>query len=120
MISSPIVPKQVGSAAAQLGKKHVLTESFALTGWDVTFEELKWIAEWQFVNGVNLICQHLQGYSIRGFRKRDYPPSLFIQQNWWEKYSRFNDYISRLGVLLTSGIEDVDVLVIHPIRSAWV
>ena len=31
-IGSPIVPKQVGSVAAQLGKKRVITESFALCG----------------------------------------------------------------------------------------
>lgn len=120
MISSPIVPKQVGSVAAQLGKRHVITESFALCGWNVNFEELKWIAEWQFVNGVNLVCQHLEGYTIRGIRKRDYPPSLFIQQTWWKEYSTFNDYLARLGCLLSSGKAVVDVLVIHPIRSGWI
>jgi hypothetical protein len=69
-IGTPVVPKQVGSAAAQLGKKRVVTESFALAGWDVDFEELKRIVEWQFVNGVNLLCQHLEAYTLRGFRKR--------------------------------------------------
>ena len=68
-ISSPLVPKQVGSVASQLGKKFVLSETFALSGWNVSFEELKWIAEWQYVNGVNLMCQHLEGYTLRGLRK---------------------------------------------------
>ena len=53
-IESPVIAKQVGSVAAQLGKRKVLTESFALTGWNVSFEELKWIMEWQYVNGVNM------------------------------------------------------------------
>lgn len=119
-ISSPIVPKQVSSVASQLGKPFVLTESYALSGWDVSFEDLKWIAEWQYVNGVNLMCQHLQGYTIRGLRKRDYPPSLFIQQPWWNEYKIFNDYLARLGVVLSHGKQVVDVLVIHPIQSGWV
>jgi hypothetical protein len=120
MISTPIVPKQAGSVAAQLGKGRVITESYALCGWNVNFEELKWIAEWQYVNGVNLMCQHLEGYTLRGVRKRDYPPSLFIQQTWWKQYSEFNDYLARLGFLLSSGKAVVDTLVIHPIRSGWI
>ena len=88
-ISSPLTPKQVGSVAAQLGKKHVITESFAMTGWDCSPEELKWITQWQYVNGVNRMCQHLQSYSIRGCRKRDFPPSLFYQQSWWRNIKYF-------------------------------
>ena len=63
-IASPVIPKQLGSAATQLGKERTLTESFALCGWDVSFNELRWIAQWQYVNGVNLICQHLSAYSL--------------------------------------------------------
>lgn len=119
-IDSPIIPKQVSSVANQLGKKFVLSETFALCGWDVSFEELKWIAEWQYVNGINLMCQHLEGYTLRGFRKRDYPPSLFYQQSWWEEYRLFNDYFARLGVLMTSGRNVADVLLLHPMKSVWV
>ncbi len=119
-IASPIIPRQVSSAARQLGKKFVLTETFALCGWDVSMEELKWIAEWQFVNGVNSICQHLEGYSIRGMRKRDYPPSVFYQSPWWKDYRHFNDYFARLSKLLADGEEQVDVLLLHPMHSAWV
>ncbi|MCX7841977.1 MAG: glycosyl hydrolase [Clostridia bacterium] len=118
-ISSPLSPKQVASVAHQLGKKLVLTETFALCGWDVSFEELKWIAEFQYVNGVNLMCQHLEGYSLKGIRKRDYPPSMFYQQPWWREYALFNDYFTRLGVLLTSGKYQAEVLLLHPVRSAW-
>lgn len=119
-IASPIIPKQVGSAAAQCGRRHVLTESFALTGWDVSLRELKWIAEWQFLNGVNLVCAHLEGYTIRGLRKRDYPCTIFEQSPWWDDYKIFNDYISRLGKLLSDGCEIADTLLLHPMRSAWI
>lgn len=120
MITSPIMPKQVGSVACQLGKKNTITESFALCGWNVHFEELKWIAEWQFVNGINLLCQHLEGYTLRGLRKRDYPPSMFFQQPWWEDYSKFNSFLARIGYILSSGKPSVDLLLIHPMQSGWV
>ncbi len=119
-IGSPLIPKQVSSVAAQLGKKKAISETFALCGWNVSFEELKWIAQWQFVNGINVICAHLESYSLRGFRKRDYPPSLFIQQPWWEKYRSFNDYFARLGALLGAGKDNCTVLLLHPIQSAYI
>ncbi|GAA4849584.1 glycosyl hydrolase [Paenibacillus vulneris] len=116
----PIVPKQVSSVARQLGKKRTITESYGCSGWNVGFQDLKRIGEWQFVHGINSICQHLQGYSLKGLRKRDYPPSLFYQQPWWDDYRAYNDYFARLSLLLSEGNRQADVLLLHPIRSAWV
>jgi hypothetical protein len=117
--SDPLVPKQVSSVARQLGKKRTITESFGCSGWNVSFADLKRIGEWQFVHGINLMCQHLQGYSLQGLRKRDYPPSLFYQQPWWQDYKGFNDYFARLSMLLSEGASLAEVLLIHPVRTAW-
>ena len=118
-IGNPLTPRQAGSAAAQLSKKFVLSEMFALTGWNVRFSELKAIAEWQYLNGVNKMCQHLESYTLKGNRKRDYPPSLFFQQNWWPEYRIFNDYFAALGKMLADGEHSPDALLIHPIKSAY-
>ena len=111
---------QVASVAHQTGKKQVLSETFALCGWDVSFEELKQIYEWQMVRGINLLCQHLEGYSLRGIRKRDYPATLFYQQPWWSEYRKLNDVFSRLGMLLSEGKVKFETLVVHPMSSAWI
>ena len=115
-----LAPKQVGSVAAQLGKKQVLTETFGCCGWDVTPTELKRIAGFQYVNGVNMMCHHLLPYSERGNRKYDYP-AHYIPQNPWvkEDYKTFNDYFTRLGYLLGEGEQQVNVALLHPIRSAY-
>ena len=114
-----LTPHQVGSAARQFGKKQVLSETFALCGHNVGHDELKWIYEHQMVRGINLLCQHVQGYTNRGLRKRDYPPAMYIQQPWWKDYKMFNDSMSRIGMLLTEGDDGVDTLVIHPQTAAW-
>lgn len=62
-------PRQVASVAAQLGKKQILTESFACCGWQVKPNDLKRIAGFQFVNGVNLLCHHLVPYSEYGLKE---------------------------------------------------
>ena len=118
-IEPKVVPLQVSSVAHQLGKKQILSETFALTGWNTSFEELRWIFEWQMVRGITLLCPHLEGYSLRGIRKRDYPASFFYQQPWWKDYPRFLDAVSRIGMLLSEGKVKFDTLILHPQSSAW-
>lgn len=115
-----MTPKQVGSVAAQLGKKQVLTETFACAGWNVSPKELKHIAEMQYVGGVNLQCQHLVPYSEHGQRKRDYPPHFAPINPWIEdSFKEFNDYFSYLGKLLSQSIEKINTAILHPIRSGY-
>lgn len=114
-----LTPYQVGSVARQLGKKQVLSETFAMCGHNIGHDELKWIFEHQMVRGINLLCQHLEGYSNRGLRKRDYPPAMYVQQPWWKDSKAFHDAMSRTGMLLTQGDDGVEVLVIHPQTTAW-
>lgn len=115
-----LTPMQVSSVAEQLGHEAVLSETFACCGHNVSFAELKGIYEWQMVHGINLLCQHLEGYSNRGIRKRDYPPAMYYQQPWWEDYDKFNDAMSRIGMVLTKGKKKVDVLLLHPQTTAWI
>ena len=114
-----LLTPQITSVCAQAGKKQIITESFACCGWDVTFEELKWILEWQMVKGVNLLCQHLEGYSLGGMRKRDFPAGHFFQNPWWKDYKALMDFSARVGMLLAEGEVSCDVLVLHTISSAW-
>ena len=119
-LPNDLTTRQVASVAAQTGKDTVISESFALCGHSVSFDELKGIFEWQMVKGVNLMCQHLEGYSIRGIRKRDCPPAMYYQQPWWKDYGKFIEAMSRVGMILREGMEEVDVLLLHPMSSAWI
>ena len=119
-ISTPFTPKQLGSVARQLGRK-TLTESFALCGWDVSLNELKWIMQWQMVNGVTSLCPHLEGYSLRGERKRDYPASVFYQLPWFkDAYQPFAEFICKTGALLDNGEEEAAILLIEPLQTAYI
>ena len=115
-----LTPHQVGSAAQQMGKKQVLSETFAACGHNVSFDELLRVYGHQMIHGVNLLCQHLEGYSMRGLRKRDWPPALYYQQPWWDKYERFNTSVSRIGQYLAEGEVEVDTLLMHPQTTAWI
>jgi len=115
-----LTPVQVSSVAAQTGKKQVLSETFALCGHNVGHDELKRNYEWMMVRGINLMCQHLLGYSMRGIRKRDYPPAMYCQQPWWDEYKMFNDAMSRVGMILAEGRVVADTLLMHNMTSGWI
>ena len=118
-IQNPLTARQLDSAACQLGKSRTLTELFGCSGQNMSFVDRKWIADWHQVLGINLMNPHLSLYSMRGARKRDYPPNIFYQQPWWPDNRLFEDYCGRLSYALTQGKRSVDVLVLHPIASAW-
>lgn len=115
-----VAQHQVASVAAQTGKKQILAETFAMCGHNISHDELKRNYEWLAVRGINLLCQHLEGYSMRGIRKRDYPPAMYYQQPWWADYKQFNDAMANLGYLLGEGKTDFDTLLIHNVTSDWI
>jgi hypothetical protein len=97
----------------------MLSELYGCTGWQFTFGEYKATGDWQAAMGVNLRCPHLSWYTARGEAKRDYPASISFQSPWWREFALVEDYFSRVNVLLTRGEPVRDVVVIHPIESAW-
>ncbi len=114
-----ITAKQCSSVADQLGKERVLSELYGCTGWDWPLEGHKFQGDWQYAVGVNFRCQHLTHYSLAGGAKRDYPASIIDHAPWWDYYRHIEDYFGRLSFMLTQGKPVRDVLVIHPIQSAW-
>ena len=118
-LSDDIAAKQLGSAAAQTGKKKAISEMFGCAGWDVSPLELKKIAELQYACGVNVMCQHLYPYSERGQRKRDYPLHYSEHNPWQDDMVLFDHYFNNLGAALSRGHEYAPVLVVHPIHGAY-
>lgn len=115
-----LMATQIGSVASQLGIRRVMTETFACCGHDANPMQLKNVAEFQYFHGVNLTCQHLFPYSLAAQGKSDHPPVFSRHNNWWEQFRAFNEYFTRLGYLVGNTEEEVDVLLIHPLRSVYV
>ena len=114
------VAMKVGSSAAHhFGSTRLLCESLGGTYWDCTMERMKWIADWEYVLGVNLFNPHGFHYSVEGERKRDWPPSQFYHHPWWEKYHLFNGYITRNSYMLSGGRHVAKVALLYPIVSIW-
>jgi hypothetical protein len=111
--------KQLDSVVCQAGKPRALCENYGCGGQDFAHTGRKWIGDWAYVLGITLNNPHLSLYSMRGERKRDYPQNIFFQQPWWPENALIADYFARLSYVLSQGQRVVDILVIHPIGSAW-
>ncbi len=111
--------RQVGSVAAQLGKKQVLTETFGCSGYNTDPRMLRSIAEKQYVHGVNLMCHHLYAYSLAGQGKTDHPPCFSRHKTWNGDFAAFNAYFTRLGYLLANTRADVRVAVLSPMTGVY-
>lgn len=114
------VALKVGSSAAHhFGSERLLCESMGGTYWDCTLERMKWMANWEYVLGVNLFNNHGYHYSIEGERKRDWPPSQFYHHTWWKYYNQFTEYMARLGHILSGGQHVAKILLLYPLNSIW-
>lgn len=114
-----LTPKQCTSVAHQMDKDCALAEMYAVSSQGITFEDRKQIAEWLMVLGINHRCYHGSFYSLRGRRKRIYPPHLSHQQPWWTENRPIANYFARLSYALRQGTYRPEILILHPGESTF-
>jgi len=112
--------KGATSVANQYGIERVLSELFGVSGHNMSFEDRMWITSWHTIMGVNFMCPHLYLYSMKGERKRDYPPTISHHQPYWTHNNAFEDYSARLCYFATVGQNTAEVCVLHPLESAYI
>lgn len=114
------ITEKLGSSAMHLyGRERCFSETYGCFGWGLTLAEMKAEADWQFVQGINMLVPHAFFSSIEGIRKFESPPSLFYQNPYWPHFRQFASYIQRLSWILTQGTYCAELLVYYPITSCW-
>lgn len=113
-------PKLASSAAHHQGKRYSLTESFAVYGWGLTPEQMKWITDHQFVRGINLmqpmmVCLKEDDYGLANTASH-----LGRGNPLWEHFDLYADYTARLSWMLSQGVPVAQVGVYLPVASRWV
>ncbi|MCE5270845.1 hypothetical protein LLH00_06125 [bacterium] len=111
--------KELASAANQTGRNRKLSETYGAGGWDLRFEDMKRIGDWEYALGVNFMNQHLTYMTIFGARKRDHPQSFSYHEPWWKDYRVLCDYFARLSLALSTGNQVNRTLVLEPTSTAW-
>ena len=110
--------KLVASIAHFNGREAAISETYGCAGWGLSFAKMKWMADWQYTLGINMLCPHAMFYSIEGFRKSDAPPSENHMPSW-KHYRGFGDYIGRLSYALRQGTHVAKVALFYPLHTFW-
>ena len=113
-------PKMVSSVAHVSGATRALAEIAGGVGWEIPLSDLRTMVNWALALGIDFIKPHAAFLSLKGMRKRDYPPSHFVQEPWWRYYLDFTDYTARLSYLLSQGTHVADIALLYPTQSLWV
>jgi len=111
--------KELASVANQLGRERALSETYGAAGWDLSFEEMKRLGDWEYALGVNFMDQHLSYMTLKGRRKGDFPQSLSYHAPYWEDYGALAAYFHRLSFALTRGEQRHQTLILEPTTTAW-
>ena len=80
------------SAMIHGGRRRNGNEFCGAYGQQLTFAEMKWLADWCLVRGVNLLIPHAFYYSVRGPRVDERPPDVGPHSPWWDTFKPFADY----------------------------
>jgi len=111
--------RELSSVADQMGRRRTLCEIYGAGGWDLRFEDMKRIADWLGVLGVNTFDEHLSYVTIRGARKMDHPQSFSYHASWWNDYHVMARYMTRLSLVLSAGERRNEILLLEPTSTAW-
>jgi hypothetical protein len=120
--SNPILnftPSLAVSASAQQGRSQTLCEVYGANNYQLNVQDMKRIAEWLALFGVNLFVNHSLFGWIDGYRKYDAPPTFYKPNTVWQHFKTWADNIrataNRLGPL---GVR-AQVVIVRPMRTLW-
>jgi len=112
-------PKLGGSAGHVWGKPRVMTESFAVFGMGTTFEQMKYVSDYQLVRGVNDFLLMMWNYSPDEWRRVMHPPDLSPDSCLYPDVKPYADYVARASYLQSIGTPIAPVGVYYPTRTGW-
>lgn len=112
-------PRFASSAANQIGSPMTLSESFAIYGAGLTFNQMRYVMMHQMVRGINLINVMNTTYSYEGRARLAARPSFTKQLPTWEHLPTYNEYVARMEYLMTLGVPDTKYAIYMPMRDFW-
>lgn len=97
-------------AARHHNRRRNANECFACSGkngveWAFNADDMKWMMDWLFVRGVNMLVPHAFFYSLDGERRfGERPPDVGQNNIWWKYYDTISDYIKRMSYMMTDSV----------------
>ena len=112
-------PKFASSAAHQNGTALALTESFCVYGNGLTPAQMKWLIDYQYVRGLNLLVAGCYPLNTDDHQMLGERPHYGPVDPLWDYLPTFHRYVARLGYLLSCGEPRIETALYYPVRDLW-
>lgn len=110
-------PRIAASAAAKSGKNLTVSETFGVYGSGLTPNEMRYIMNFQFLRGINIMNFMSISYGRKGFLAFAERPSFGKEKPGYEGLNAVNDYVARMSYLTTVGSSGADTLLYLPVKD---
>jgi hypothetical protein len=112
-------PRYASSAMHQNGGRFALSESFAIFGDSLAPSEMKWIADYQMVRGINLFVLAYFAQSNARHWMTLFEPHFGPDSPTWDFLPHFFRYVERTGRFLSRGRPGAEIAVLTNHRAFW-
>lgn len=122
-------PLLASSAMAQRPDRHVpgaeewaglvLSESYAVYGYGLTLEQMRWVADYQALRGVNYLLPMAFYYDTSRGRFVGTMSHLGEGNPLWEHFDSLTDHVATLSAAVRHSDLQVTVAIYWPIEAAW-
>jgi alpha-L-rhamnosidase len=112
-------PKFASSAAHQNGTALALTESFCVYGNGLTPAQMKWLIDYQYVRGLNVLVAGCYPLSTNDHHMLGERPHFGPVDPLWDYLPKYHRYVARLGYLLACGEPVIETALYYPVRDLW-
>lgn len=111
--------KQAQSSAYLYDKSGVMCEMYAGVSWYASYKDLRNIASWQFMQGVNFVVYQAYHYRLKETTKH-FAPLAFSRHSHVDFTIReYNDWIAQTAYICAQGKLKVDVALLDPTDAIW-
>ncbi len=112
-------PKYASTAAHQNGTRYAFSESFCVYGNGLTPAQMKWVVDYQYVRGINLLVMGCLPLSTRDHHMTGERPHFGPVDPLWDHLRGFHAYTARLGYALSAGTPKISTALYYPVRDMW-
>ncbi|MDD6308751.1 MAG: hypothetical protein PUB07_05320 [Clostridia bacterium] len=114
-----IFPRYASSAAAQIGGRRAMTESCGVYGAGMTFDEMRFVMNFQAIRGINVFNLFSVPYGRRGFQMTGEMPFFTEKHACYKDLATFNAYLERLSYVTSIGKTENNTALYMPMCDFW-
>ncbi len=113
-------PRYASSSAHQTGARLSLTESYAIYGAGITYDQMRWVYNFQVARGINLLNPMNMSYTHAGkYGAISGYPNFSSPAPGESDLKIFNLWAARVSYLMSAGKPIADSALYMPMRDIW-